>query len=224
VRVSAYIDGFNLYYRAYYRALKQEPSLKWLNPRMLLEQFLLPGQNLTQIKYYTAMVSGRRDPGQPARQQVYLRALRTVPGLSIHVGRFLSKEICRPLVYPIPLVHPDPKSTGDQMVMVRSSEEKGSDVNLATHLMLDGCAGSFEVGLVISADTDLLEPIRLVVQSFGRKVGVISPEIHRQPSAEFAKVASFVKRLQKSNLRAAQFPPTITTAKGSQIVRPAVWV
>jgi hypothetical protein len=40
------------------------------------------------------LVSARpNDPDQPTRQQLYLRALRTVPGVSVHLGHFLSHEV-----------------------------------------------------------------------------------------------------------------------------------
>lgn len=93
IRVFACIDEFNLYDRAF----KGYPAAQWLDVRKLLEGFLLPSQSLEKINYSTAMLAGQRDPGQQLRQQVYLRALRTVPGLTMHRGRFLTKEICRPL-------------------------------------------------------------------------------------------------------------------------------
>jgi hypothetical protein len=37
-------------------------------------------------------------------------------------------------------------------------EEKGSDVNLASHLLLDAFQNSFDVGAVLSNDSDLVEP------------------------------------------------------------------
>lgn len=41
-------------------------------------------------------------------------------------------------------------------------EEKGSDVNLATMLLLDGCGRKYDVAMVISNDSDLALPIRMV--------------------------------------------------------------
>lgn len=86
-----YIDGFNLYYGA----VKNTPY-KWLNVQTLC-QLLLPNYNLVKIKYYTASVSARpSDPGQPVRQQTYLRALRTIPDLEIIYGQFLQSKVSFP--------------------------------------------------------------------------------------------------------------------------------
>lgn len=143
-RTTVYVDGFNLYYRA----LKDKPH-KWLSLYALAAR-MLPNNAITEIKYYTAAVSGKRDPGEPHRQAAYLRALRTTPGLSIFYGKFLPKIITRPLV--------NPPATGSPYVAVHSTEEKGSDVNLASHLIRDGFLGRYDVAVVLSKDTDLREP------------------------------------------------------------------
>jgi hypothetical protein len=72
-----YIDGFNLYYGA----LRKTPY-RWLNLEALC-QLLLRKNTIAQIKYFTALVSARlSDPDQPVRQQLYLRALGTLPKVS----------------------------------------------------------------------------------------------------------------------------------------------
>lgn len=162
MRTIAYIDGFNLYYRC----LKNTPY-KWLDLRALLEGLLRPENHLERIRYYTARVSGRDDPESPKRQHAYLRAIQTIQGLSIHYGTFLAKEIVRPLVNPI--------SGLPAYVKVHTTEEKGSDVNLASHLIRDGFQDAYEVAVVLSNDTDLLEPIRIVTQELKQPVGLVTP-------------------------------------------------
>ncbi|MBY0505444.1 MAG: hypothetical protein K2X03_16140 [Bryobacteraceae bacterium] len=88
MRTIIYVDGFNLYYRL----LKSNPALKWLDLKKLAETILSPANVIVGINYYTARISGRADPDAPARQQTYLNALRSIPGMSIHMGTFLSSE------------------------------------------------------------------------------------------------------------------------------------
>lgn len=116
---NVYVDGFNLYYGS----LKGTPY-KWLDLSALCT-VLLPKDQVHRIRYFTAHVSARpHDPQQPVRQQTYLRALETLPGLTVHLGHYL-------VSYPrMPLRHPP--ATGPRTVEVVKSEEKGSDVNLAT--------------------------------------------------------------------------------------------
>lgn len=88
MRTNIYVDGFNLYYGA----LRGTPY-KWLDIRRMCE-LLLPNHTIARIKYFTARISARPDdPGQPLRQQTYLRALRTLPETGIVYGHFLTNEV-----------------------------------------------------------------------------------------------------------------------------------
>ncbi len=125
---SVYIDGFNLYYRA----LKDTP-FRWLDLRKLAET-LSPQDDIRRICYFTARLDVRPgNPNQPRRQLVYLRALETLPGFEAYYGVFRSGVKRRPLAEPVPGL--------PTHVLVRDSEEKGSDVNLATRLLVDGFNG-----------------------------------------------------------------------------------
>lgn len=113
-----YVDGFNLYNRA----VKRTP-FKWLDLRKLAET-LFPRDDIRRICYFTALVRPRpNDPHQVERQDAYLRALATLPGLEIHYGEFRERIKKRPLASPRPDL--------PRYVRIRDTEEKGSDVNLA---------------------------------------------------------------------------------------------
>jgi uncharacterized LabA/DUF88 family protein len=207
IRTCVYIDGFNLYYGA----LRKTPY-RWLNPRKLCE-LLLPHNTVSEIKYFTALVSARpNDPDQPVRQQLYLRALRTVPGVSIHLGHFLSHEVTMPLAVP--------PGARQQYVRVIKTEEKGSDVNLATHLLHDAHMGRFDVGVVVSNDSDLLEPIRIVRSQLGKKVGILNP--HATPSRALLPHIDFFKPIRSGVLKASQFSATMQDMTGT-FTKPAAW-
>jgi hypothetical protein len=62
-----------------------------------------------------------------------------------------------------------------QYVRVIKTEEKGSDVNLAAHLLRDGFRGYYRVAVVVSNDSDLCTPVRLVRQDLGLPVGILRP-------------------------------------------------
>jgi len=96
-RTYVYVDGFNLYYRAL-----KKTKYKWLNLEALVKGLLDPDNEIQCIRYFTAPVSGKLDPGQPIRQQRYLQALSTLPCMSFHQGNFLTKPKWRPLVNPSP--------------------------------------------------------------------------------------------------------------------------
>jgi uncharacterized LabA/DUF88 family protein len=99
-------------------------------------------------------------------------------------------------------------------------EEKGSDVNLACHLVNDAWQDAFEVAAVISNDTDLCEPIRIVTQERGKHVVVVCPDHRGNLAAGLQAVASSVRHINRPALRAAQFADTIANTK---ITKPAQW-
>ena len=99
------------------------------------------------------MVSARADdPDAPVRQQVYIRALATIPSLTVHYGRFLSHVVRMPLARSIRVAR------RAHYVDVLKTEEKGSDVNLATHLVHDAHMDRFSLGVVVTNDSDLVAP------------------------------------------------------------------
>jgi hypothetical protein len=198
--------------------------------KVLGDLILQPPYVLKRVKYYTAHVSGKLDRDAPARQQVYLNALATVPEIEAYFGNFLYSERwaalvrppqAKPPTYVWPAILPD-------LVLVQKAEEKGSDVALASHLVRDAATNKFQAALVLSNDTDLCEPIRIAIQEFGKTVGLLSPIIQgskwkgkwlaAHPS--LVKAASFTLYIHNADLGRAQFPPIIP---GTTVTRPAFW-
>jgi hypothetical protein len=205
--MNIYIDGFNVYYGC----LKGTPY-KWLDVGALCSR-LFPRDRINRIRYFTARVGARPpDLGQPQRQQIYLRALETLPGLSIHYGHFLTNT-CR-----MPLANPSPG--GPVTVEVVKTEEKGSDVNLATYLLVDAFNGDCEVAVVISNDSDLKEPVEIAQSAFGIPVGVVNP--HPANRRSRALRPTFFKQIRQAPLAACQFAGTFTDANGT-FTKPASW-
>jgi hypothetical protein len=172
-----------------------------------------PKYNINQIKYFTARVQALlTDPDQPVRQEIYLRALRTIPNFTIIFGHFLTHEVS------MQVAGQNPRTP--TYIRVIKTEEKGSDVNLATHLLNDGHRGDYEVGIVISNDSDLVEPVRIVTQELNLQIGILNPHINR--SRELSQYATFYKRIRPGVLAASQFPPNLTDATGV-FHKPASW-
>lgn len=221
MRTILYIDGFNLYYRM----LKSRPGKKWLNPLLLGSEILSPDHEISRVNYYIARVSARaHDPHAPARQATYLSALGTVPEIEVHEGNFMTSTPFMPLCHP-PECRPNGyawQMPAPTLVRVTKSEEKGSDVNLGVHLVRDAFINAFDVAVVITNDSDLVEPIRIAVQEVGKRVGLLVPV--RYPTQTLIDVASFHLRIRPGHLARAQFPDRILTPAGDVIRRPADWV
>jgi uncharacterized LabA/DUF88 family protein len=204
---NVYVDGFNLYYGC----LKGTPY-KWLDLGALC-QALLPPNKIQRIRYFTAKISAQADPQGPVRQSIYLRALQTVPGLTVHLGHFLTSTVRMPLAKPLP--------GGPRTVGVIKTEEKGSDVNLATYLLADAFRADAGTFVVVSNDSDLMEPIRLVSQELGYHVGILNP--HPNVSRALQRTRpSFTKQIRRGVLATSQFPEKLSDAHGT-ITKPATW-
>jgi hypothetical protein len=207
IKASVYVDGFNLYYGC----VKGTPY-KWLNILELCHLSLPAHFQVNRIRYFTARVQPRpSDPQILVRQQTFIRALETLPMLSTHYGNFLESHVRMPLV--------DPPKSGPMTALVIKTEEKGSDVNLATYLLVDAYEGDFEAAVVITDDSDLAEPIRIVRQRLRRHVTVLSP---RGKSRRLAQVATRFRQIDPKHLATSQFPSTLTDTHGV-ITKPAKW-
>jgi uncharacterized LabA/DUF88 family protein len=209
MRTRVYIDGYNLYYAC----LRRSPY-KWLN-LYALAQNQLPINSIDKVRYFTAPVRARpHDPTQPQRQQTYFRALKTIPQVEIHLGHFLTHEVSMPDAAAW-------RAGNYAPVRVIKTEEKGSDVNLATHLLMDAVDDLFDMAVIVSNDSDLEEPIRLIKSRFGKGVGL--PGSRNTPvSGSLRPLADFVKQFRPSALAAAQFPNQLTDAIGT-FRKPARW-
>lgn len=193
----------------YYGALKHTPY-RWLDLAALCRH-MLPNDNIQTIKYFTAKVSARpHDPQQPMRQQIYLRALGTLPNVSIVYGHFLTHS-CRMVLT---------NSNPVQKVWVDKTEEKGSDVNLATHLLHDGFTAKFDIAVLITNDSDLLGPVRIVRHELNLPVGILNP--HQRHSCVLKPEASFMKRIRQSDVALCQFAATLIDKHG-QFHKPSTW-
>lgn len=198
-----YVDAFNLYYGAV-----RGTSYKWLNIDALCKN-ILTDKEIVKIRYFTALVKARpSDPNQPNRQQLYLRALGTLPNVQIHYGSFQTSIVSKR------------RANGFGSVKVLDTEEKGSDVNLATYLIHDGHQGLYETAVIISNDSDLIEAVRIVKYELNKTVGIVNPQ--KTPSSLFESTASFYKTLRKGVLRSSQFPDQMNDSKGS-FHKPASW-
>jgi len=99
------------------------------------------------------------------------------------------------------------------------TEEKGSDVNLASHLLPDAFKHACDIAVVISNDSDLRVPIRIAEQ-LGVRVGVINP--HPPEYRSRVLKGTFFKQLRPSVLADCQLPGTLTDPSGT-IHKPAGW-
>lgn len=210
MRTYVYVDGFNLYYGA----LKGSPA-RWLDLKALFSNILRPTNKIQKIKYYTARVSARPDDlDAPTHQDIFLKALELyIPELTIVEGQFVQKQVTMKLAVPI---------AGKEYAKVLKTEEKGSDVNLAVHLVHDAARNLFDCAVVCSNDGDLSEALRIVRRDYHKTVILAVPgdPKKRPPSVALKRWASYTIPIKDTAYAASQLPNPIP---GSNIHKPAGW-
>lgn len=182
MRVGVYIDGYNLYYGGRRLCGKGTTGWRWLDVRSLTDSIIMrkgrwAGATLDRVVYCTARIGGSSDPGAIRDQATYIDALQAAKSVDhLEEGYYLEKSAIgplavedssgRPIVCPPrwPLVVQDPPGHPRPGAMVLAKilrrEEKGSDVNVASHLLIDVIGGRVDAAIVISNDSDLSLPLR----------------------------------------------------------------
>ena len=191
---------------------KLHPTLtgkyKWLDIQKLAES-LRASDEVVKVKYFTAKI--RNDVGALDRQQRYLDALSSLPKVEIIYGRFLESHptmCCHPLT--------EPPTT----VKVVKREEKGSDVNLCSHLIIDGMNGEYEAAAVISNDTDFCFPISYVKNQLKKPVFVFNPKSKNAKNLESCSTSIY--QINNNMLQSSQFPDVVNCRIGN-VSRPTEW-
>ncbi len=206
MRTAIYIDGFNFYYLA----VKNTPY-KWLDFKEVFTKLLHAENKIVSIKYFTAIVDGKRDPHKPIRQQTYIRALKKhIPEFQEYYGQFKTH------VVPMSLSRP---TKTRKRVWVIKTEEKGSDVNLAVHLVNDAWENNYDRAIIVSHDSDLLGAVEIVKYQLRKEIGaIILPK--GNPSIDLIKIADFTVHLRNTLLAISQLPSPIP---GTKITKPKAW-
>ncbi len=206
MRTIIYIDGFNLYYGAL-----KDTHFKWLNPKQLCASILKPHHDIVSVVYCTAKAKPKTtDPTVHVRQANYIKAIESyIPELTVIYGHFLEHRVrYRPV---------DPQL--GNWVEVYRTEEKGSDVNLAVHMVNDAHKNLFDCAIVVSNDSDLAEAMRIVKDECGKLVGLFTPW-KRRASKQLMQYSNFQRTIRKASLAKSQLPNPIPDTR---IYKPTGW-
>ncbi len=229
MRVGVYVDGFNLYYggRSQFTSAS---GWKWLDLRALASRYATWGGSVVdRVVYCTARVNDPSNPAQTQRQAFYLQALLAAGSVDeIEEGYYSSWATESVLVNepsgtraPTELLDPTHAlqwsaalpvrrtQSHSLLATIRKREEKGSDVNVATHLLVDALSERVDAAIVISNDSDLALPVRVARDHV--PVGLLNPS--KKPLAGALKGTPqdgvgrhWWRRMQPTDWTASQLP------------------
>ncbi len=244
MKVGVYVDGFNLYYGARGICGRATLGWRWLDLRGLVTDLVATRSEwkdptIERVVYCTARVSGVGDSKDHERQAVYLRALRrSNSATDLRFGRIVARLTHAPLAtyggggkpmvtrpaWPIQVQDGEGSyaAQGTFVASVLRNEEKGSDVNLASQLLIDVLTKAVDAVVVISNDSDLAFPVRHVRDLV--PLGLVNPTKRLTGSGLFADHRTgagshWWYRLVPDDLYVHQLPSVVATGA----VKPESW-
>lgn len=189
IRVSFYIDGFNVYHNIdkYYR--ETGICYKWLNYRSLFKSLITSNEQISDIYFFTS-ISEYHPRSAQIRHLVYIKALKS-EDIIIVKGNFISKPIeCRVK---------NCNYRGKKIFI--KLEEKKTDVNIAIYMTRDAYLNKYDKCFLMSADSDFV-PIFNAVKEKNKSPGLIVPpsdgKIIITDKIEELKSACFDTKLNKN--------------------------
>lgn len=243
MRVGVYVDAYNLYYGGRALCGRGTPGWRWLDIRAMAESLVAsrrnwPGAQVAKVVYCTARIGARSNPEGHRDQDIYLKALAAAGSVDhIEYGKYVTRTKKTVLATtdnrgrPVPMTSNWPVMVQDQngqavpyarfMVEVINVEEKGSDVNVAAHLLMDIASEAVDAVVVVSNDSDL----RLPVQQARRlvPVGIVSPHRGRVAGDLQGQVTDGVGNHWWAQLTSTDFTAAQLNDPVTRYPRPAGW-
>ena len=153
MRVGAYVDGLNVYYGGRHLCGRGAPGWRWFDLAASVERMIArnaawaaKGATLRRLVYCTALIRGEIDTNGRRRQEAYLAALREDDRITIELGHFALRK-----------VRGEVGNDGKRRARA-AADEKGSDVNVASHLLIDIHTQEIDAAVLISNDSDFRLP------------------------------------------------------------------
>lgn len=243
MKIGVYVDGYNLYYGGRGICGRGQPGWRWLDIRSLAHGVISaqsgwPAPLNLRVVYCTARIKGRGNVSGQRDQDVYLRALQRHSAVDLmEFGTYVERISLSPLATPDrrgrpvlttaqwPVVIKDARGAdvpeATFIASVARREEKGSDVNVATHLLVDVLSRNVDAAVVVSNDSDLKTPIEVARTQV--PVGLVNPTKGYPAGALNASPTTgagghWWYQLTATDFTTAQLPPTV-----GQLSRPHGW-
>lgn len=111
---------------------------------------------------------------------------------------------------------------GSSIIEISTFEEKGSDVNIASYVLLDAFRRECDKAIVISNDSDLTEPLRIARDEFGLEIVIHSPYPWVTNDLKVASTSNGI--LDARLVKQCQLPDALLDHQsGTMIGRPKKW-
>lgn len=199
-RVNIYVDGFNFYFGL---RSKRWKKYYWLDLVKFFETFIKEHQQLEHIYYFSAIQKNR---GKSDRQDLFFSANKINSRFTLILGKFLRKN---------------KEIDGHKYVVY---EEKQTDVNIAVEMIRNVVQDKCDVSIIVSADSDLIPPIRLIRElDENHRIFVYFPPKRYSRDLEDHCDARFNLERYETRFKSSLLPDVIELKNGYKIKRPESW-
>lgn len=207
-KVQCFIDGYNLYHAI--DELKI-PKLHWVNLWDLMKSYLPSNAELTHVYLFTAKPTHLNMPVQDRHSQ-FINAQKAY-GVTVVEGQFKKKNLkCKS------------RKPGACKHSFVGHEEKESDVNLAVQFVNDAHEDHFDIALIVTADSDLVPPMKFVKERFHEKeIWLISPPKKDIRSQELKENSSRHITITSKQIRKKLMNERVIVDHQVVASRPQVW-
>ena len=177
-RVNVYIDGFN-FFHGLKKMRNTDPDWQkfyWLDLVKLFDHFILPGQSLQKVFYFSA-IDHVQDRSIRQAKLFSANKLINPDRFEVIYGKYYQKTLKCKLC------------TG----RYKTHEEKRTDVNICAYMMSDCALNNADAIMLVSADSDLITPIELMRRDYpAKKLRLFFP-----PSANSHELTNIMKSIRK---------------------------
>ena len=104
----------------------------------------------------------------------------------------------------------------------KTYEEKMTDVKIGLSLLNDAQNDVFDTAIIVSADSDLVAPISMVLEKFDRKRIIVAFPPDRV-SKQLRQVATGYISIGQDTCRNSQLPTEMVNREGYTLTRPESW-
>lgn len=203
LRVKVYVDGFNFYYGM---KSKNWKKYYWLDIVKYFELSLKDNQELISVNYYSATPLKAKDKAD--KQDLWFSANNESQKFRLILGRYMKKNM----------------TCFGCGCAIQTFEEKESDVHLGVDIISDAYENSFDIAIIVSADSDMI-PVVNKLKELDKQFFIYFPPGRHSSNLEACcrsrptQMDRYEKRFKQS-----QFPDTITLPSGVSLTKPQDWV
>jgi uncharacterized LabA/DUF88 family protein len=172
-KVYAYIDGSNFYHLS-----KSNFKITKLRYDSLVNHLLnKESEELALIRYYVAPVNQQEKPLMYSQQMKFFEMIKKTPSLSLHLGKLVSRPLNKiSISCPLCGIQESEElqcpSCENKIKLsdTYKTHEKGVDVSMAIHLILDGLENKYDIALIFSSDADFCPAIKYIIEELNKEI------------------------------------------------------